>query len=320
VDAIKAHCDLVSVVTASISTDCTAQVGTKQTSADVIGVSDDYRVLHRIDMASGRFIDHYDNENWTKACVIGSRVASKLFGGGDCIGKIIQCHSHDSVIALTVVGVTAPKARSGFGPNYNRSIFLSISTVQKRIYGETEINSFNARSVSVAQTQAAADQIWGLLKRRHPRNAQEFVVDTQTDLLKQIDNVLMIFQLILGGVGGLALLTGGIGIMNIMLVSVTERTREIGIRKALGATRFMILLQFVVEAMVVSGLGGILGVATAFGAAKIVNSLQDKIYMFIPFWAVLLGVGFAMGVGLFFGIYPAVRASKLDPINALRYE
>ena len=167
----------------------------------------------------------------------------------------------------------------------------------------------------------AADQVWAVLKQRHPLNYKDFVVDTQEGILKQLDSLLNGIQFALGGVGGLALLTGGIGIMNIMLVSVTERTREIGIRKAVGATRGAILLQFIVEAMVVSGLGGLIGVAGGYGLSAVINHFaHDTLPTFVPFWATELGFGFAVGVGLFFGIYPAFRAAKLDPITALRYE
>ena len=197
----------------------------------------------------------------------------------------------------------------------------ALPTLQKRFTGSNQIDSFTARSRDIATVETAADQIWAVMKRHHPLNYSDLVVDTQTGLLKQIDTLLAGIQLVMGGVGGLALLTGGIGIMNIMLVSVTERTREIGIRKAVGATRGAILLQFVVEAMVVSGLGGLIGVGAGYGLAGMIDHFAHKtLPTFVPFWAAELGFGFAVGVGLFFGIYPAFRASKLDPIAALRYE
>ncbi|MFM2413625.1 MAG: hypothetical protein RJB05_801, partial [Armatimonadota bacterium] len=140
-------------------------------------------------------------------------------------------------------------------------------------------------------------------------------------IIKQLDQVLMLFQVVMGGVGGLSLLVGGIGIMNIMLVSVTERTREIGIRKAVGAKRANILVQFVIEAMTVSGVGGMLGVGFGYGVSSIIGMIaKDNLPTYVPLWASLMGFSFALGVGMFFGIYPAVRASKLDPIDALRFE
>jgi putative ABC transport system permease protein len=149
----------------------------------------------------------------------------------------------------------------------------------------------------------------------------DFIVDTQEGIIKQLDQVLMLFQVVMGGVGGLSLLVGGIGIMNIMLVSVTERTREIGIRKAVGAKRANILVQFVIEAMTVSGVGGMLGVGFGYGVSSIIGMIaKDNLPTYVPLWASLMGFSFALGVGMFFGIYPAVRASKLDPIDALRFE
>ncbi len=169
--------------------------------------------------------------------------------------------------------------------------------------------------------EIAADEVFAVLKSRHPENAQDFIVDTQEGLISRLDSVLLIFQVILGGVGGLSLLVGGIGIMNIMLVSVTERTREIGIRKAVGAKRGDILLQFVTESMTVSGLGGLLGVGWGWGMSYAIGAIaKDRLATYVPPWAALLGFGFAVGVGMFFGIYPAFRAAKLDPIQALRYE
>jgi putative ABC transport system permease protein len=163
--------------------------------------------------------------------------------------------------------------------------------------------------------------VFASLKSLHPDHAGDFIVDTQEGLLQRLDSVLIIFQLILGGVGGLSLLVGGIGIMNIMLVSVTERTREIGIRKAVGAKRQDILLQFVTESMTVSGMGGILGCAFGYGVSKGISAVAgNSLPTFVPPWAAVMGFSFAVAVGMFFGIYPAVRASRLDPIDALRYE
>ena len=219
------------------------------------------------------------------------------------------------------MGVLEEKDNNGGGGDFNNSLYAPLPTVQKRFTGSDKINGFSTRSREISQVETAADQVWDVLKMRHPLNYKDFVVDTQEGILKQLDTLLNGIQLVLGGVGGLALLTGGIGIMNIMLVSVTERTREIGIRKAVGATRGAILLQFVVEAMVVSGLGGLIGVSCGYGLSGLIDHFAHKtLPMFVPFWATELGFGFAVGVGLFFGIYPAFRAAKLDPITALRYE
>ncbi len=320
VDAVHERCNLVSTISPSVTSQVVAKSGRDSVNAQILGVLPDYTSTNHFDIASGRFLDQFDNENWSKVCLVGNKIATKLFHAASPLGRQVTCVAGNNSVSLTIVGVIGPKDRGGDGTDYNNALISPLQTVQKRVTGNTTINDFVARSISNDETNHAADQIWTVLKSRHPYNAQDFVVDTQDNLLKQIDTVLMVFQLVLGGVGGLALLTGGIGIMNIMLVTVTERTREIGIRKAVGATRGMILLQFVVEAMVVSGCGGLIGIGAAYAIAMLVNKVQTTVYMFVPYWACLLGFGFAVAVGLFFGIYPAYRASKLDPINALRYE
>jgi putative ABC transport system permease protein len=286
----------------------------------LIGVLAAYIEVNNVTVAEGRFINANDDATWSKACVIGQNVEQDLYGDTDPIGKELVCSANGTDVSLTVVGVLAPKDRA-FDTDFNNSVFASLRSVQQRFTDSDKLNGFNTKSLNVTQTEAAADEVWSVLQRRHPLNIGDFVVDTQQGLLKQLDTFIAIFQLVLGGVGGLALLTGGIGIMNIMLVSVTERTREIGVRKAVGATRGAILLQFIVEAIVVSGLGGLIGVGLGYGASALINALPQKaLQAYVPPWGAGLGFGFAVGVGLFFGSYPAFRASKLDPITALRHE
>ncbi|MEO7715893.1 MAG: ABC transporter permease [Capsulimonas sp.] len=320
VTAIERQCTLIGPVSPTANTGVQASAGTKTKSLTIIGVLAAYQSVSNITVAQGRFIQSVDDDTWSKACVIGRKVREDLFGSADPIGREIVCDSNGTRVSLTVVGVLADKDRA-FDTDPNNSVFLSLRSVQKRFTASDNLGGFSTKSLDVTQTNAAADEVWSVLQRRHPTTIDNYIVDTQAGLLKQLDTFIAVFQLVLGGIGGLALLTGGIGIMNIMLVSVTERTREIGIRKAVGATPNMILLQFVVEAVVVSGLGGALGVAQSFAIVGLINMLPQKaIHAFIPLWGIGLGFGFAMAVGLFFGIYPAWRASRLDPITALRYE
>ena len=319
--AVAARATLIDSVSPKADTSVVAQNGTHRRQVTLSGVDDTFDQTFNITPTSGRFLRPDDVASWGKACVLGQKVKNDLFPDTDPLGKEIQCSTDGgSKVSLVVVGVLEKKDAS-FSGDFNNNIFTSLTTVQKRFSNSTKIDSFTARAVDISQAEAAADQAWSILKQRHPLNYKDIVVDTQEGVLKQIDTFLNIVQLALGGIGGLALLTGGIGIMNIMLVSVTERTREIGIRKAVGATRNAILLQFVVEAAVVSGLGGLIGVACGYGVAQAVNTLtHGNLPTFVPLWAAELGFGFAVGVGLFFGIYPAFRAAKLDPITALRYE
>ena len=320
-DAIAAQSNLVTAVSPTASTQVQAQVGRNQKSVQLNGVSGIYSDTHNISVSTGRFINADDDQNWSKACVIGTKARGELFGDKDPIGQEITCTQNGSQVLLIVVGCLEEKDRGPDGTDFNNGIFASLRSVQKRFTGSNKIDGFSAKALNVGDTQMGADQIWSILKQRHPLNYKDFIVDTQEGLLKQVDQILNIFQLVLGGVGALALLTGGIGIMNIMLVSITERTREIGIRKAVGATRNAILLQFLIEAIVVSGLGGLIGITCGYGVSAIVDHFAHKLLpMFVPIWAAVLGFSFAVGVGLFFGIYPAFRAARLDPIAALRHE
>jgi putative ABC transport system permease protein len=320
VAAIDRQCTLIGPVSPTASTGVEAAAGANRKQATLIGVLAAYTVVNNIAVTEGRFITAADDVTWSKACVIGRKVRDALFGSVNPIGREIVCAANGSEVALVVVGVLAQKDRA-FDTDFDNSVFASLRSVQKRFNGSDRLNGFTTKSREVTQTQAAADEVWSVLRQRHPESIDDFVVDTQEGLLKQVETFIAIFQLVLGGVGGLALLTGGIGIMNIMLVSVTERTREIGIRKAVGARRADILLQFIVEAMVVSGLGGLVGVGFGYGVAALINRLPKNILpAYVPLWGLVLGFGFAVGVGLFFGIYPAYRAARLDPIAALRHE
>ncbi len=320
--AVEERCTLIGTVSPSAQTSVVAQNGANRRSLTLNGVMDTFSQTQNLPLTAGRSLSAADVAAYGKACVIGHKAASDLFGTVSPIGKELRCTADDgSHVSLVVVGALADKDSNPGGGDFNNSLYAALPTVQKRFTGSHQINGFSTRSTNIAGVETAADQVWSVLKLRHPLNYKDFVVDTQAGILKQLDTLLNGIQLVLGGVGGLALLTGGIGIMNIMLVSVTERTREIGIRKAVGATRGAILLQFIVEAVVVSGLGGLLGVSAGYGLAALIDHFAHKtLPAFVPFWATELGFGFAVGVGLFFGIYPAFRAAKLDPITALRSE
>ncbi len=321
VRAVQRECPLITSVSPSAEASVIAQVGRNQKSVTLRGVLDDFPSVNNIPLAVGRFLSADDVATWSKACVVGQKVKENLFGSGPALGKQILCAQNGQNVSLLVVGVLEEKDQNGGGEDFNNTVYMALPSLQKRFTGSDKINTFTARSRAISDVETAADQVWGVVKRRHPLGYRDYIVDTQEGLLRQIDTLLAGIQLVLGGVGTLALLTGGIGIMNIMLVSVTERTREIGIRKAVGATRGAILLQFVVEAMTVSGLGGLLGVAGGYGLAALIDHFAHKtLPTFVPLWAMVMGFSFAVGVGLFFGIYPAYRAAKLDPITALRYE
>ena len=318
ISAIERQCPLIGAVSPTASTSVVARVGDNSSQAQLTGVLSDYGETNNLSVAEGRFLTDDDNVTWSKVCVIGPTISQKLFGTSDPIGMQIK---FDNYTVLTVVGLLQEKDRGPGGTDFNNGVFTPIQTLQQRFTGNDHIDAFTTESLSVDETNAAADQVWAVLLQRHPRSIDDYIVDTQEGLLKQIDTVLNTFQLMLGGIAGLSLLTGGIGIMNIMLVSVTERTREIGIRKAVGATQGAILSQFVIEAVVVSGSGGLIGIAQGYAVAALIDHFAHKIVpTYVPFWAILIAFGFSLIVGLIFGIFPAIRASRLDPIAALRYE
>jgi putative ABC transport system permease protein len=228
-----------------------------------------------------------------------------------------------------VIGVLESKGGSGFG-NQDDQILVPLTTVAARLQrgnfrGSNLVNQISVQAAGDSQMQAAIQEISEVLRERHKiRFEDDFTVRSQQDLLATANQITGVFTLFLGGVAGISLLVGGIGIMNIMLVSVTERTREIGIRKAIGATRGNILAQFLTEATVLSVLGGLIGVLLGVGLAKLISSVSAgstfQLTSVVTADSVLLATLFATAIGLFFGIYPAYRAASLHPIDALRYE
>ena len=314
--AIRRECSLVTDVSPELPMgDTELEVAGEKFTGRLVGCQPEFARLHGVKLESGRFFSQRDYDSWNKVCVIGSEVAKELWPDKSPIGQDLRTKG----VTFTVVGVAQRKGRS-MGEDPDKQVYAPLTTLQKRITGDKRVWVIYAQAADVPRTEEAADQIWALLMRRH-NNQPDFTVDSQSRILEAIGKVLAIFGLVLGGIGGLSLLVGGIGIMNIMLVSVTERTREIGLRKAVGAKRRHILVQFLTESMTLSGFGGLIGVALGAGLARLVNfATKGDLPTAVPIWAAVLGFCFACGVGVFFGIYPAYRAARLDPIQALRHE
>lgn len=310
--AIRRECSLVTDVSPELPMNQTdLEVGGEKLEGSLIGCQPEFARLHGIALDSGRFFSRGDYDSWSKVCVVGAEVAKKLWPKQNPLGQDLRAKG----VAFTVIGVTKPKGRS-MGEDPDKQVYAPLTTLQKRVTGDKRVWVIYAQIADVTQTETAADQIWALLMRRH-NNQPDFTVDTQSRILEAINKVLAIFGLVLGGVGGLSLLVGGIGIMNIMLVSVTERTREIGIRKAIGAKRRAILLQFLIEASGICLIGGLLGVAIAWP----ITLLLQKAF---PAQMSLPAVGIALGVSLVTGVVsgflPAWRAARMNPVDALRNE
>ncbi len=306
----------------------TAQVtmGANNTNTQITGITPTYEAVRNWHVASGRFIDERDLDTASRVAVLGKTTAKTLFADQDPVGKTIKINR----VMFKVVGVMTEKGgTSQFGGSQDDVLFIPLTSAGQRLFGSAALTPQGAPRVSSvfvsAKDESRIDQamlqITDVLRQRHKIVYQQddFTVLSQKDLLgalKQITDILTIF---LAAIAAISLLVGGIGIMNIMLVSVTERTREIGIRKAIGARRKDILLQFLIEAITMSVSGGIVGILLGAGVGQLVN-LTGQITTVVAPSSVALAVGFSVAVGLFFGLYPAGRAASLHPIDALRYE
>jgi putative ABC transport system permease protein len=316
VEALRQNCDLLSNVAAELDMGQTqVTAGGRQWKISTVAVEPQYSAVRAVTAARGRFIAAEDLEEWRPVCAIGAETAQKVFGSADPLGGDLAVNG----VRLTVVGVLAKKGRAIDG-NYDDRIYLPLTTAQKRMLGSDLVGVIYAQARQPEETEAAMDQIWAELMRRHD-NRPDFTVDSQSHILETLGRIMLALSGLLAGIAGLALLVGGIGIMNIMLVSVTERTREIGIRKSVGAKQRDILLQFLTEAMTLSGMGGLLGVTFGYGGAAVIAAVaKETLPAAVPLWAAAVALGFSCGVGLVAGVYPAFRAARLDPIQALRYE
>ncbi len=286
----------------------------------LFGVSQDWPEVNNHEVELGRFFSRVDMEHRRKVAVVGQKVAEEL-GLSDPIGKEVYVGS----LPVSIIGVMEKRGQA-LGQDMDDLVFIPFDTAVN-LLGRTAGEQIQLRlqAVDAASVDQVKDGITQLLRQRHKiveGQPNDFDVMLQDEILKSVGSILGMITTVIGAVVGVALLVGGIGIMNIMLVSVTERTREIGVRKAVGARRQDILVQFLIEAITLSLVGGGVGLLAGWGIGAGVASLLpgDWPPAHVPFWAILLAVGFSAVVGIFFGIYPAGKASRLDPIEALRYE
>jgi putative ABC transport system permease protein len=267
---------------------------------------------------SGGPFTQSDVDGATKTAVLGKTVANNLFGLQDPIGQIIRIRN----VPFKVVGILAPKGQSAMGQDQDDTAIIPFSTLQKRIMGVTYVGAILVSANSPQEAEIAQEQVRLLLRQRHhipPAQDDDFTVRSMADIAAAAAASSKIMTLLLGSIASVSLIVGGIGIMNIMLVSVTERTREIGIRMAVGARSRDILLQFLVEAIVLSLSGGILGVILGVASSQIISAFVHWPTIISPS-SILLSFVFSIAIGVFFGLYPARRAASLHPIEALRYE
>ncbi len=272
-------------------------------------------------LSAGRAFTDDDVKGATKVCILGRTVVDNLFGSIDPVGSVIRINK----IPFSVLGVLEAKGQSPGGQDQDDTIYIPVTTAQKKLFGTAfpgMIRVIMVKARSMEDLERAEREITDLLRQRHkigPRQENDFTVRNLTQMLQAAEQSTRVMTLLLGAIASVSLLVGGIGIMNIMLVSVTERTREIGIRMAIGAKTWDIRLQFIIEALTLSLIGGVVGITAGITASKVLASVSGWSVV-VSFFSVVLAFGFSALVGIFFGFYPAYKASLLDPIEALRYE
>ncbi len=315
--AIEEKCDAVQFVSPNVSTRAQVVYGNKNWNTSIQGVGEKYPQIRNWDVVEGVFFDESHVRAGAKVCVLGSEVRKNLFEFEDPIGQVIRIKK----IPFRVIGVLEEKGESGWF-NRDDSIVVPYTTGMRRLLGITYIQSIDVSAVSMARTNEAARQIEEVLRLQHriaPGAEDDFNVRNWSEVAEGAAASTQVLTYLLAGIASISLLVGGIGIMNIMLVSVTERIREIGIRMSVGAREKDILFQFLTEAMVLSVLGGIIGILLGSAGSRLIFQLS-KLETLIHMKYVFLAFFVSAAVGIFFGFYPARKASKLDPIEALRYE
>lgn len=284
----------------------------------IIGTSPDFLSINDWLLEHGNFFIQDDVTKAEKVCVLGKTVASNLFGSHNPLGETIRIRQN----AFRVIGVLRPKGQTSSGKDQDDIAIIPHTTLQKRLLGVNHVENIAVAVRTQKDIPVAQALITQLLRDRHqlrPEAPDNFSIKTQLDITRRIFTILGVMTLLLGGVASISLLVGGIGIMNIMLVSVTERTHEIGIRMSVGAKERDIMLQLLIESVVLSLTGGFIGIVLGIVGSKI-TSLVTQLQTHVSFGSIMLAFGFAALVGIFFGLYPARKASKLDPVEALRYQ
>jgi putative ABC transport system permease protein len=317
-DKIKSEATLIKGVSPLVRSGGQVIGGTGNWFTQIQGVTADYLDIRSWELKSGEFFTDRDVKARAKVCVLGSEVVENLFPNTDPVGKQIRIKS----VPFKIIGVLKSKGQTGVGTSNDDIILAPSRTVLDRLSGGRFISSIQASALSTEKIAAAQAEITSIMRESHKLQngeANDFTVKDQSDLAETATATSKVLTYLLGAVAGVSLIVGGIGIMNIMLVSVTERTREIGIRLSIGARGSDILTQFLAEAIVLSLSGGIIGVLLSFLITYIINNYTDQVAYITP-EIIMIAFGFAGVIGVFFGFYPARKAAALNPIDALRYE
>ena len=318
-EKLSEECTYLSGISPNVSSSGQLVAGSNNYPSSVSGVSIDYLNIRQLSVEQGEMFSENDIRTAAKVCVIGKTIVDNLFpDGSDPIGKVIRCNQ----IPMRVVGVLKSKGYNSMGQDQDDVVLAPYTTVMKRLLAQTYLGGIFASALTEDMTEEAVEEITSILRREHKLKAtddDDFTIRTQQELSSMLNTTTDLMTTLLACIAGISLVVGGIGIMNIMYVSVTERTREIGLRMSVGARGIDILSQFLIEAILISITGGVIGVIIGCGASFMIKSIAHW-PVFIQPWSVLLSFAVCTITGVFFGWYPAKKAADLDPIDAIRYE
>ena len=317
-EAIRNECDHVSYVSPSVSSSGQLVAGNNNYPASLTGCGEDYLKIRQLEMAEGDMFSEQDVKTAAKVVVLGKTIVDNLFPYEDPIGKTIRVNQ----IPFRVIGVLESKGTNSMGMDQDEIVLAPFTTVMKRMLSQSHLQGIQASALTEADTDAAMEEIETVLRRNHrlkDGDENNFTLNSMQEIMETMNTVTGMLTLLLAAIG-ISLVVGGIGIMNIMYVSVTERTKEIGLRMSVGARGIDILSQFLIEAVRICLTGGIIGIMLGYGLGALVGMLSDQVAVSISTSSVVLAFSVCVLIGMFFGWYPAKKADNLDPIEALRYE
>ena len=324
-ESLREECSYIKAISPVVSKSGQWIYGNNNTPSSLYGVNQDYLEIRQISVAEGEVFTDTDIKASAKVCILGQTVVDNLFtDGASAIGKVVRFGS----IPFRVIGILKKKGYNSMGMDQDDLVLAPYTTVMKRILAQTYLSGIQCSAITEGVTDKATEQITDILRRNHklkdatdmaPADDDDFNIRSQEELASMMNSTTDMLTILLGCVAGISLIVGGIGIMNIMYVSVTERTREIGLRMSVGARGIDILNQFLIEAVLLSVTGGIIGVLLGVGASYAVNIIA-RWPIYIQPWSIIMSFAVCTFTGIFFGWYPAKKAAQLDPIEAIRYE
>ena len=324
-ESIRNEAKYLAAISPSVNSSGQFIYGNNNTPSTIYGVNEDYLTIRQLQVEDGELFTDQDIKTAAKVCILGKTVVDNLFpDGGDPIGKVVRFNS----IPFRVIGVLKSKGYNSMGMDQDDLALVPYTTVMKRILAITYLQGINCSAITEDATDKAISEITDILRKNHklkeatettPADEDDFTIRSQEEMASMMNSTMNLLTILLGSVAGISLFVGGIGIMNIMYVSVTERTKEIGLRMSVGARGVDILSQFLIEAALLSVAGGIIGVLMGIGAAYIIK-VAAHMPIYIQMWSIIMSFGVCTFIGIFFGWYPAKKAANMDPIEAIRYE